>query len=289
MSSEPLVFIIIVNWNGKELTLECLESLTHLTYKNVKTVVVDNASTDGSIDAIRHQFPGVVVLPMNRNLRFAGGSNAGITYGVQNNADMVLLLNNDTIVEKNFLTTMVRRMQSSESVGMVAPKVLYYDDPRRIWYAGAVISMWTGTMRHIGIREIDNGQYDLPGETDYGTGCCLLVRREVVDRTGMLDETFSMYTEDADWCARARKAGFSILYEPEAKIWHKVSVSSGGHLSLFKARHKFRGNMRFFARHASWYHWLVFPWANLLVNALAAMRYIMSSPIHRSSSKTIGT
>lgn len=274
---QPLVFIIIVNWNGGNITVDCLDSLSKLSYRNVQTLVVDNASSDGSVDAIRNRFPDVMVLEMKENLRFAGGTNAGITYGLEHGGEMFLLLNNDTTVDQGFLSAMVDRITSSGEIGMVAPKIYYHGDPNRIWFAGGSISMWTGTMKHTGIRETDNGQYDILKEIEYTTGCCVLVKREVVERVGLLDESYSMYTEDADWSMRVRRAGYTIVYEPNAKIWHKLSVSSGGHLSWFKMKNKFIGNIRFFARHAAWYHWLVFPWANILVNGFAATKYILTT------------
>lgn len=277
MPNEPAVYIIIVNWNGKEVTLDCLDSVSRLAYKNVKTIVVDNASHDGSVAAIKGRFPDVVVLEMNENLRFARGTNAGIRYGLDNGADLFLLLNNDTTVDRQFLSAMVERISSSRTVGMVGPKIYYHSDPNRIWFAGGSISLWTGTMKHSGIREVDRGQYDAVKEIEYTTGCCILTTREVVERVGMLDESFSMYTEDADWSMRVRRAGYTIVYEPRAKIWHKLSVSAGGHLSWFKTKNKFLSNMRFFARYAAWYQWLVFPWANVLVNGYAAANYVFST------------
>jgi GT2 family glycosyltransferase len=132
-------------------------------------------------------------------------------------------------------------------------------------------------MKHRGIREVDRGQYDEAAEIGYTTGCCILTRREVIEKVGMLDESYSMYTEDADWSTRVRRAGYSIAYEPQAKVWHKLSVSSGGHLSWFKMKNKYLSNMRFFARYATWYQWLVFPWASLLVNGFAALKYLFTA------------
>ena len=277
MSAEPLVFIIIVNWNGKEVTLDCLDSLRRLAYGNMKTIVVDNASSDGSVAAIKGRFPGVVVLEMNMNLMFAGGTNAGIRYGLENGGDLFLLLNNDTIVDQELLSAMVRRMISSSTIGAIAPKIYYHDEPNRIWFAGGTLSMWTGTMKHTGIREIDSVQYDINRDIQYTTGCCFLTKREVLDNVGLLDESYTMYAEDADWSMRVRRAGYSIIFEPKAKVWHKLSVSLGGHVSWFKMRHKFVSNLRFFARYTAWYHWLVFPWANILVNGIAALKYLFTT------------
>jgi len=277
MTAEPLVFIVIVNWNGREITLDCLRSLQGIRYRNTKTIVVDNASSDGSVEAIRREFPAVEVLDMKENLRFAGGNNAGIAFSLEHGAELVLLLNNDTTVHPEFLGHMVARILSAPDVGMVAPKIYYHHDPQRIWFAGGVISMWTGTMWHIGIREPDRGQYDTPRDIEYASGCCILVSRSMMEQVGMLDTSYAMYTEDADWSLRTRRAGLRIAYEPAAMIWHKLSVSAGGHLSFFKMKNKFLSNIRFFSRYAAWYQWLVFPWMNILVNGVAAIRYVAAT------------
>lgn len=276
MSSEPHVVIILVNWNGKEVTLDCLGSLRAIAYPNYSTLVVDNASTDGSVEAFRSAFPEVEVLALNENRRFAGGMNAGIRHALAGKAEMLLLMNNDTVADRGFLGPMVDRLRSDTTAGMVVPKIYYQDPPDRIWFAGGVISFWTGTMRHIGIREVDTGQHNTPGPTEYATGCCILASRELVERIGTLDESYYMYSEDADWSMRARRAGYQIIYEPQAKIWHKLSVSTGGHLSWYKMKNKFLGNFRFFARHAAWYQWLVFPWLSVIANGVSAIRYFIT-------------
>ena len=273
----PPVHIILVNWNGRDVTLACLDALADITYPNARVVVVDNASSDGSIEAIRARHPGVAVLPMTENLRFAGGNNAGIRHALEAGAELIMLLNNDTVVAPDFLEPMVATLTAGDRTGMVAPKIYYHAEPDRIWFAGGAISFWTGTMSHPGIRERDNRQFDERREIDYATGCCVLTSRAVIGKAGILDERFFMYGEDADWSMRVRRCGYRILYEPRARVWHKVSVSSGGHLSAFKMRHKFISNFRFFARYAAWYHWLVFPWMNILVNAGAAIRYFTES------------
>lgn len=278
MDNTLRVAIIIVNWNGRDDTLACLHSLRSLTYPNTEVILVDNGSSDGSVESVQHRHPEVTVLAQRENLRFAGGNNEGIRHALGAGAELLLLLNNDTIVGPDFLSFLVQRMSSEPRCGMAAPKILYHDDPQRIWYAGGIVSFWTGTLRHRGIRELDAGQYDAPAPTDYATGCCVLVRRSVVDEIGQLDPSFFMYGEDADWCLRARRAGYTVLYEPRARIWHKLSSSVGGHLSFFKLRNKFIGNFRLIARHARWYHWLTFPWMNFLVNAFAAIRYLLGSP-----------
>jgi GT2 family glycosyltransferase len=273
VNAAPPVTVILVNWNGREVTLDCLASLLRATYPALRVLLVDNASTDGSVQEVRSRYPEVEVLVMAANLRFAGGNNAGMRHALESSAEYLVLLNNDTVVDPGFLEPLVARMAADPGTGMVAPKIFYHATPEVIWFAGGAISMWTGTMRHIGIREVDRGQHDRPGDIEYATGCCVMVRSSVVRRVGMLDESFFIYGEDADWSMRVRQAGYRILYEPASKVWHKISVSSGGHLSAFKLRNKFLSNFRFFARHGSWYHWLVFPWMNILVNGAAALKY----------------
>lgn len=274
MTSNALAYIILVNWNGKTVTLDCLASLANVTYSPFKTLVVDNASTDGSVDGIRSAFPETEVLCLAENRRFAGGNNAGIRHALAHGAEFIVLLNNDTTVDAGFLDRMTETFRLNKDAGLVAPKIYYQDQPDVLWYAGGDISFWTGTMRHVGIREHDRGQYDAPRETGYATGCCMLTNRGVIGRIGLLDESYFMYSEDADWSLRARREGYRVLYEPRAKVWHKISVSAGGHLSRFKLTHKFLSSFRFFARYASWYHWLTFPWLSVMVNLLAAARYI---------------
>jgi GT2 family glycosyltransferase len=213
---------------------------------------------------------------MPENRLYAGGNNAGIRHALEAGADLVLLLNNDTEVEPGFLSHLVARYVSTPRCGMVAPKIYYHSDPNLLWYAGGEVSFWTGTFRHTGLREIDSAQHDRGGETEYATGCCVLVPREVIERVGMLDEMYGMYTEDADWSWRIRTAGYSIQYEPRAHVWHKISVSSGGDLSIYKMSRKFSSNFRFMARHARWYHSLTIPWLNPLTNLAAAGRYLLT-------------
>ena len=277
MNPEPLVYIVLVNWNGREVTLDCLASLSAVVYPNFRILVVDNASVDGSVEAIRERYPRVEVLAMAENLRFAGGNNAGIRYAMSHGANLLLFLNNDTTVDPRFLNVMVARVNRDAATGVVAPMIYYFDDPDRIWFAGGAISMWTGTMRHLGIREKDAGQFATPRRIDYATGCCILARRTVIEQVGTFDEKYYMYSEDADWSMRVRRAGYNIIFEPQARVWHKLSVSAGGHLSWYKLKNKFLSNLRFFGRYAAWYHWLVFPWMNLIVHGFSAFRYLITS------------
>jgi len=235
-------------------------------YPNFSVTLVDNASSDGTVESVRENFPWVKIITNSENLRFAGGNNAGIDYAMKHKADYVLLLNNDTEVDPDFLSELINATETGENIGMAGPKIFYYgkDDSRRatrkmIWFAGGRIEFWKGWVSHIGIREIDIGQYDATKYVDYLTGCCVLVKREVIEEIGRLDETFFIYGEDVDWCLRASRAGYRLAYIPTSMIWHKVSASSGGNLSWFKNWNKLKSQLRLMARYAKWYHWLTIP------------------------------
>jgi GT2 family glycosyltransferase len=255
----PHVSIIILNWNRKDDTISCLHSIEKVNYPNLSVILVDNASSDGTVEAVKEKFPSVKTISNPRNLRFAGGNNVGIEYALVNKADFVLLLNNDTEVEPDFLSELVRFAENDSHTGIVGPKIYYYYDKKRIWFAGGKVDYWKGWISHIGIREMDHGQYDAAREVDYITGCCMLVRREVIEKIGKLDESYFIYGEDSDWCLRASRAGYRLAYVPSSVIWHKVSASSGGNLSWFKNWNKLKSQLRLMARYAKWYNWVTIP------------------------------
>ena len=259
VADEPLVYVIVLNWNGKEETLECLESLQRVDYGNFRVLVVDNASTDGSVEVVGERYPEVEIIENSENLRYSGGNNVGIAQAMAHDADYVLLLNNDTVVDPSFLGRLVSAAAGDEKRGIIGAKIRYYGDRDLIWYAGGRVDFARGGISHRGIRYRDNGEFDKGCATDYVTGCCMLIARPVIEEIGGLDEGYYIYTEDADYCHRAGEAGFICYYEPSARIWHKVSSSSGGGLTPFKVYHRVRSNFRFFARHARWYHWLTIP------------------------------
>jgi GT2 family glycosyltransferase len=279
-TKQPIVTVLIVNWNGKDVTLDCLASLRQVTYPAMRILLVDNGSHDDTLPVVRARYPGVSILALGENKRFAGGNNRGMQVALDEGSDFVLLLNNDTTVAPDFLTHLVDRFMATERCGMVAPKIYYYTPADTIWFAGGDISFWTGTMSHRGIREVDNGQFDTAREIGYATGCCILVSAEVIRRVGMLDHSYFIYGEDADWSIRVQDAGYKVMYEPRSKVWHKLSVSTGGHLSSFKLRNKAISMYRFFAHHARWYHWFTFPWLSVPVNIWAGIRYLVSTRKH---------
>jgi GT2 family glycosyltransferase len=259
-NATPSIAVIVLTWNGRDLTLDCLRSLEAVATPGTRAIVVDNASSDGTVAAIRERYGDRIVIIENAsNLGFAGGNNVAIRHALAGGADFVLLLNNDTLVAPDFIDELLKPMRGAPDIGITAPKIYYAEPRNQIWFAGGEISLWRGTARHIGIRESDRGQYDRERDIDYATGCAMLVRREVVEKIGELDPAYLAYFEDADFCMRAREAGYRIRYVPGAKVWHRISASTGGQLSRRKAARKLAGARRFFSRHARPWHWATIP------------------------------
>ena len=169
----------------------------------------------------------LILIKNKDNYGFAGGHNIGIKFALRClNSNYILLLNNDTVVDPNFLTEMMNIVLDYKDIGICGPKIYYYDEPRRIWRAGGDFNFWIGMVKGKGADEIDHGQYNRISEEKFVDGCCMLVSREVLTKVGLLDETFFFGFEDVDICIRATKSGFKVLYVFKSKIWHKVSVSA---------------------------------------------------------------
>lgn len=278
MEHSPSVAIIIVTWNRRDDILACLESLQHVTYPRFRLLVVDNGSSDDTVAAIRQQHPHVQVIEAGRNLRFAGGNNLGLREVLSQGDDFALLLNNDTIVAQDFLDHLVAEAQKDDSVGLVGSKILYHDRPGVIWFAGGVIKPAWGYVRHFGLRQVDDGRFDRIREVSFLTGCCLLIRSAVIEKVGLLDEGYYLYSEDADYCLRAQRAGYKLIYAHQARIFHKVSSSTGGAYNLKKWIQRYRSLFRLVCKHTSPLTWplfglnLVWELVSLPFNALLQTR-----------------
>jgi len=224
----PRVGIVVLNWNRPDHTIACLTSLRELDYPSYEVVVVDNGSADGSPTAIRRLFPGVSVVENGRNLGFAAGSNVGIVLLARRGVDYVLLLNDDAEVATDLLGALVEVAEADPSTGILGPTIYYYGPATVIWSAGGSIDA-RGRARHLRLGELGDAGLKPVQDVDYVTGCALLVRREVVERVGALDERFFAYYEEAEWCARARRAGFRVVYVPRARAWHKIDPAARNH------------------------------------------------------------
>ena len=263
-SDNHSVAIIIINWNGKDVTIDCLESLKKVDYSPFKVYVVDNASTDDSVKEISEKHHWVTIIQSERNRFFGGGNNFGWQHVKKDNPEYLLFLNNDTEVAPDFLTHLANTIQSDSSIGMVGPKIYYYNKPNVIWSAGGYISFVMGKIAHYGLRQVDHGQCDKIREIGYLTGCAQLIRADIFNKVSGYDESYHMYTEDVDLCMRVKQLGFKIVYNFRSKIWHKISSSSGEGMTSYKVYNKIRSNFRFFRRYARFYHWITIPFFILL-------------------------
>jgi hypothetical protein len=201
--------VVLLNWNGAEFTVPCLQSIFASVRRPWKIVVVDNVSTDGSPDLLESSFPTVTILRNPRNLGFAGGNNVGIRHLLAE-ADLVWILNNDTEVHPQCLGMLVAQLDADPGLAAVSGKILFASPPDRIWYTGAQWRWWSLTASHRGAMEQDVGQYNIPGDVGFISGCCMLVRAVDLKQVGALDERYFVYDEDAEWCLRALKAGLKL-------------------------------------------------------------------------------
>lgn len=276
----PKVSIIIINWNGWEDTVECLESVNQINYTNYNIILVDNGSRDNSIKNIQNYCNGIkiespflkhdyhnknipiefviydnytnnfrlenynlkntnqnkIILIKNKeNYGFTKGNNIGIDYAIRFlDPKYVLLLNNDTVVDKNFLNILVEYSEKNDKVGFSGPKIYFHDfkgETNIIQCAGTKQNLWWFNPSNIGIFEKDKGQYDEIKPIDFVQGSCILARVEMINEIGMFDEDFFSYREENDWGIRGNNQGWESVYVPKAVIWHKGGKSSGGHLS----------------------------------------------------------
>jgi GT2 family glycosyltransferase len=221
--------IVVLSWNGREDTLACLGSTREIPRDDVRVICVDNGSVDGSVEAVRHQFPEVELIENERNLGFAGGNNAGIRRALELGSDWVVLLNNDATLAADAIDALERVASRPSTAGVLGGKVLFADRPDRIWFAGQRFNArlgYSGRPRGHGRR--DTKRYDevIPVERTVGT--LMAVSREAIDTVGLLDEELFAYVEDVEWCLRMRRAGYEVLFVPGARAWHRVSASGGG-------------------------------------------------------------
>ncbi len=220
------VAIIVLNWNGRDVTLACLESLTGAALEGATVWVVDNGSRDGSVDAIAARFPQVRLLALEENRGYAGGNNAGMRAALDGGAGAILLLNNDTVVAADFLAPLLEVLNGDPRAAAVSSAIMRLDSPQVLQQAWSDIHFGFGLHRRRGVNALPGEGYDQLRRVDAGIGCSMLVAGDALARVGLLDESYFAYHEEIDWCLRARKAGYYIYYQPYSRVWHHYSRST---------------------------------------------------------------
>ena len=279
-SPAPMVHIIILNWNGREDTLGCLESVSRINHPNLKVIVADNGSTDGALEAIKLRFPWVQRVDNGANLGFAGGNNSAVKLALDAGADFVLLLNNDTIVDPGMVSGFVEAAGRMPRAGIFGAKIYFHADPKRLWYAGGYWNEHTLSFNEHGAGEIDRGQFDALTETEWVIGCAMFVRADVFRKIGLLEHKFFLNNEEIDFCSRAKRAGIACAYVPDARLWHKVSASFGGEDSPLKEYFSARNRLLWAQRNAG----LGLRWRIYASSARSLMRRFVGPMLGRTVS-----
>jgi len=262
--SRKKVAVVVLHYKEKDLTIKCLKSIDNLRKDfSLTKILVDNDSPE-PIGGVEKKFKNIVVLKNSQNLGFAEGNNVGIRYALKNGADWVLILNNDTTMAPDLLIQLIKQGNLINQSGILGPKIYFapgfeyhknrYKSAQRgkvFWYAGGIIDWNNVYCSHRGVDEVDRGQYDPPAggeETDFVSGCAMLVKKEVFEKIGLFDPRYFLYLEDVDFCQRAKKAGFKIVYVPQGKVWHYNASSSevgGGLHDYFITRNRLLFGMKY--------------------------------------------
>jgi len=260
------VLISLIDFNGSKNTLLCLDSLNKVKAEGfeLNVVVVDNASNEKFQTEKEYKNFSLKIIRSETNLGFAGGQNLGIKYGLENGIDYFVILNDDVILEENFLLKLLKTFDKEKNCGIVSPKIYFakgYEFHKErydvkdlgnvIWYAGGKMDWQNMIAAHRGVDEVDKGQYEKLEKTDFASGCCAAIKREVFEKVGLFDEKYFLYYEDNDLSQRIKKAGFAIYYQPKAFLWHLNAGSAGGSGSSLQDYYITRNRLLFGFKFAS--------------------------------------
>lgn len=249
--------VILVNWNGSDDTLNCLESIRSSTYQDYFVIVVDNGSRADQVAKLKQRKLGFELIETGENLGYTGGNNKGIEYALDRNADYVFLLNNDTYIAPNTLQNIMQAADMDKQMGILSPKILFHPARHIIWSAGAILNQKFLMGYSLGYKVEDKGQFDQACDIDYVTGCAMLIQSKVLREVGMLSDDYFAVCEDIDYCLRVANAGYRIRYEPSASVWHIESASSGGSDAPQYVYYQTRNYLLFHKRWAKGLHQLI--------------------------------
>lgn len=270
--SKANIAIVVVHYQTDADTVECLRSLRKARHPglSVQTVVVDNGSPKRlKLPQDFRRARNFELIRSNSNLGFTGGNNLGIHYAIEKyNSEYILLLNNDTLVKPDFLEKLYQFFQDYPEAGLASPKIYFapgyefhknsYSRAQRgrvLWYAGGSLDWQHLVLFHRGVDELDRQHFDHQTTSDFATGCCLMIKREVLEKIGTLDKKFFLYLEDADFSLRARRAGYEVGFCSQSVVWHKNAGSSGGAGSRLHEYYQTRNRLLFAFSHGDWRVW----------------------------------
>lgn len=226
----PSVHIVILNWNSYQDSADCLRSLGQLEYPSYKVWVVDNASANQEAQRLAEEFPWAGILPQSQNLGFCGGCNEGMKKALEEKAELVMLLNNDTLVPPGLLSDLVNGYNDLAEPGAVSPLIMHYPEKEKIWFSEAIWSTdWRSGMAAFKLtngRSVEELKRQGPYKTEFACGCCLMVSAAIIRKVGLFDERYFAYFDEAEWCVRMKKAGFDAFVIPAAHMFHKVGATT---------------------------------------------------------------
>jgi hypothetical protein len=255
MKEQPLISIVSVQYGHPEVTLEMIKSLKNISYPNIEIIVVDNASPNCNPDIVKETNPDIIYIKSEINLGFAGGNNLGFKVA---KGKYILLLNNDTEVDKGFLEPMVKKMENNPEIGIVSPKIRFFHSPDILQYTGYEhINPITQRGGARGFAEKDMGQYEEDHEAAYGHGAAMMVSMKAIKEVGLMADVFFLYYEELDWGHRIRNAGYKIFYVHNSLVYHKESISTGGRVSALRAYYMTRNRILYLRRNFSGLNFLL--------------------------------
>lgn len=245
-TADRSVLAIVVTWNSSDVIEECLTSL-YASQSRVDVVVVDNASTDDTVSKITKRYPQTLLIQSGANRGYAAGNNLGIRLGLEKGTEFLFVVNPDARVRRDCVPKLLDALLAEPSAAAVSP-MIYYASDETIWYAGCVVNWSAGLTLHVGQGEEDRGQYPARVRTDIMSGCAMLLRSTAIERAGLMEESYFLYYEELDLSYRLQQLGYSILMEPSAKCWHKVSSSTGGYASPFVQYYLARNRLKLWSK-----------------------------------------
>lgn len=246
-STEKHVWVVIPTFNRGEDLVKCLDSLSIAGINMDQIVVIDNASQDNTVSQMEKHYPHLTLIKMERNMGATGGSNVGFNYALNHGAKYVIRMDSDVVVDPDFLAPLVEVAESDPEIGIIGPKIYYFDKPKEIWYAGVNAKDQLYNLTDGYLHAFDTPENSHLRQVDYVWGATMMIRRDVLERTGGFDTDFFVYYEEIDFCDRAKALGYKMMFVPNSFIWHKVGSESNNSWTAYQWN---KSKMIFFRKHA---------------------------------------